>query len=237
MKEIVYWSGHHAFGDSFCLFAAAHIKSLETRAKIKVSCWNVFKNLANYFSNLEYIEETELNNYTRINCGADPGDYAYKFNGVTRYLKFMTDDKKTLSSGKILLNIDRHKTDKKIVSICANGNVNGLISKNVLEKMLERSTVFYPDSQIQFIGHFGADVNNHFQDLILKYNIKDDRTHDRTCDVIMDQLRHTSLLISVHTGLVFPALGLNIPVWCENSKNLQHNYLLDFPNNRPLFFS
>jgi hypothetical protein len=235
MKDIVYWCGHHTFGDAFCLCAAAQLKSLETKTKIKVSYWGPFKELSTYFDNIEYIEEDQLTNYTRVDCGLDPYDNTYKFNGVTRFLRFMTDNKEILSCGKILLNVSQYLNNNTI-SICANGNVNGLLSKDIFRKMLERSKLFYPNSNIQFIGHFSINIEENYNDLILEYNIRDNRTHDRTGHFIIEQLRKSSLVIGVHTGPLFPALGLGVPVWCENSKNLYHNYLLDFPNNKPFFF-
>lgn len=234
MSEKVYWCGHHTFGDAFCLCAAAYLISLESGVQIKVSYRSIFKELVNYFNNIQYVEENELSNYIKIDCGINPGENIYNFNGITRCLRFMTDNKQTLCYNKNLLNISPYLNNNTI-SICADGNVNGQISTQIFKKMLERSKYFYPNCDIQFIGHFNKDISL-YDSLISEYHIKDNRTRDTTVNTIMEQLRRSSLIMGVHTGPLFPALLMGIPVWCENSKDLSHNYLLDFPNNKPFFF-
>jgi hypothetical protein len=236
MKDLVYWTGHRCFGDIFCLCAAAELKSLESKTKIKVTFWSKYKEFITYFNNIEYVEEDWVheNPDIRVDCGIDPGSETYQYNGVTRCLRFMTTDKEILSCSKIILNI-RPYLNNKTISICANGNVNGGLSVDVLKKMLERSKHFYPDHKIQFIGYAGPSLSL-YDGLISEYNIQDNRTNDPTIHTIMQQLRLSSLVIGVHTGPIFAALALDVPVWCENSKNLQHNYLLDFPSNKPFFF-
>lgn len=237
----IYWSGHQCFGDCFCLCAAAHIKSLIDNSKIYVTFWEPFKDLASYFDNIEWIDPVEAkSNYKVVDTGKGPfntenfpkKDGFYLNNGVSRFFKLM--DMPNAYPVDIYMNIKRDE-HPKYVSIVVKGGVNGFISKNTLETMILRTKSFYENPQFIFIGHFNNDISK-YQDLQKKYNILDLRTDDRTGSVVMKQIQSSLIVMGPHTGLMYPALGLGCQVWCENSINLDHNFSLDFPSNRALFF-
>jgi len=227
-----FWNGHGCFGDSFCLCAAAHIFAKKTNTTVQVSYWEPFKNLANYFDGIEYVPENQCE---KVDTGAELE--FVKHNGVTRFYEWMLRHSKIESQyNEVNIEMNIKPFDcRPFISLAVYGNKNGPMSKDVMAKMLIRAKAFYPNHQFRIIGHFQSDVEL-YANLMKDYQIKDERPTDRTCDVVMNQIRSSSLVLGVHTGLLYPSLGLGIPVWCERSKNPNHDFCLDFPSNRPFFF-
>jgi hypothetical protein len=230
--EPVFWMGHQCFGDSFCISAAANFISKKTGEPVKVSFCESFKNLASYFNNVIFVPEKECQH---IDVGIEPNMLLH--NGVTRFINPMCKYS-NISYAQSEVNIDiniKAYSSQPYISIIASGNMNGTLSPAILARMTERAKIFYPNKEFIFIGHFQNDLNI-YSGLIKQYNIKDARTTDKTCKVIIEQIRYSSLVLGVHTGPIFPALAMGLPVWCEHSKRIPDDFCLDFPSNRPLFF-
>lgn len=230
MKPVLYHQAHKCFGDSFCACAAAHIVAKHENRTVQVSFWDAFKELATYFDGIEFIHEDRRGEFQVVDVGPDPFFATPLHNGVSRFLRFMGRDS---SDTRIEMNVGANP-QPRFVSIIPSGNMNRSIGIKTLETMLDRAKQFYPNHEYQLIGH-RTDVAR-YADLLKKHGVRDAFTEDRSGHAIIDQLRNSALLMSVHTGPCFAALGLGIRLWCERSINPLHDYLLDIPNGCPFWF-
>lgn len=240
MKERLFYHGNRGFGDCFVLAAAASIYARQTGTPTVISYWGAFKGLAEYFDGVRFVvpeegDEYRLSSAQRetsevIDTGLEPYDYS-KFNAVSWQLRAMTGLEIAFDTD-MRMNISPLPS-REFVSIVPSGNINGSMGVRNMELLLRRARLFYPALEFQVIGHPYS--LSPYLALFDRFNVKDRRTEDRTCHVIMEQLRRSALLIAPHTGPIFPALAMGLRVWCEQSKRLDHDYLCDFPANRPMW--
>lgn len=235
--ETVYKVGHQTFGDSFLVFAAARLRYLDTNKIQKVSCWEAFKNLADLFDGVEWIEK-DLPNYQYVDVGSEPSFLIN--NGVSRFYNYMRNGEvNTPYTRPMIIDMNIKQYDNpRYISIILYGNVNGTLTLSFLGKAINRAKNIYPSLPIRILGHKQADLTP-YRTIIDDFKIEDHRTEDRTCKVIIEQLQDTKLLITPHTGPIFPALGMGMQVWCQKSKREDRydDFLLDFENNRPFIFN
>jgi len=230
-KPKCYGMRHRGFGDSLALFAAAHIFSQITGEPTHAYCWDAFRYLADYYDGVVWHDPNQLADFEVHDSGIEPYDYK-RFNSVSWSLRNMTKSEVAPDSD-IHMNIGRDPHPDAI-SIVPVGNINGAIGVKTLEAMLARSRILFPNYPYRLIGH--CYPIEQYKSLIDQYHVADERTDDRTCHVVMAQLRKSALLICPHTGPTFAAIGLNVPVYCERSKNRNHDYLLDLGPGRVTFF-
>jgi hypothetical protein len=161
-------------------------------------------------------------------------------NGVSRMLVHMRNKDGKITKNKNV-NPDIYISDdisylesRKNISVILHSNMNGDIKASTLKLMLERAKTLFPDHKYTVIGHHDNSLES-YKPILRQFSVEDGRTEDRTCKVVLEQIKNSSLVMGPHTGLMYPALGYGCQVWCEESKTLSHNFCLDFPSNRPLY--
>lgn len=219
-----FYMGHHCLGDSICLCAAAHLYSNHVGKTVTVNFWEPFKNIASWFDGVKWIPTRD----GATDVGADPKDWS-KHNGVSRFLHLMGLN---LPIESVNIEFNHAKADKQDkILITTHGNKNGNIDKDLLRDMILKACKKYQGCSLEFVGQKDNKLTE-FSDI----KIKDSRTDDRTCQVIMEQIRHARLVIGPHNGIMYIPLGLGVEVWCQNSKNEAHNHCLEFANNKPAWW-
>jgi hypothetical protein len=240
VKPRIFTHWNKGLGDTCVLCAAASQYSRETGADTFVSFWGAFKGWADYFDGVKYItpelpDEYKLSPRQReqfevIDTGVEPHP-PQNFNKVSWELKAMRGK---MGDGELRMNVSAYPVRDR-VSIVQVSHTNGPLSNETLRTMLARARIFYPDHTFQLVGHRHNWAPH--EPILREFGVIDNRCDDdRTVHRLVEELRRSDLLISPHSGPVYPALALGLRVWCEASKRPYWDYWLDFPTNRPFFF-